>query len=218
MTVHDSKTDFSTESLGVGVGEPLVRNLAEMMEEFEKTHHEGRFGSWYWDGSDCSLNLVPPDFGSYTVKDPFYWIEFGERINGIKDMYFWISHLEGKNKNVYGQDVVEDLLYAFKELMRAYCGSYNVHKWPSEVSGKKVGKAYNKLINYGRVSKKRRFEVLERDSFTCQLCGAKAPDATLHVDHKHPRSKGGSNQMSNLWTLCSTCNIGKSDRIVPGIL
>lgn len=33
------------------------------------------------------------------------------------------------------------------------------------------------------ISKKLRFEVLKRDSFTCQYCGASAPTIILHIDH-----------------------------------
>ena len=34
------------------------------------------------------------------------------------------------------------------------------------------------------ISKKARFEVFKRDSFTCQYCGRTAPDVVLHLDHK----------------------------------
>jgi len=40
------------------------------------------------------------------------------------------------------------------------------------------------------VPKSVRFEVFKRDSFTCKYCGAKAPEAVLHVDHN--AKKGGS--------------------------
>ena len=36
-----------------------------------------------------------------------------------------------------------------------------------------------------------RFEVFKRDSFTCQYCGVKAPDAVLQVDHIKPVAAGG---------------------------
>lgn len=62
------------------------------------------------------------------------------------------------------------------------------------------------------ISKKLRFEVFKRDSFTCQYCGSKAPDVILNVDHIHPVSKGGSADILNLITSCFSCNMGKKDR------
>lgn len=62
-----------------------------------------------------------------------------------------------------------------------------------------------------------RFEVLARDRFTCRFCGAsptKDPAVTLHIDHIIPWSKGGETTLNNLQTLCSKCNLGKSDIIV----
>lgn len=63
-----------------------------------------------------------------------------------------------------------------------------------------------------RMSKKLRFEVLKRDKFTCRYCGAKAPDAVLHVDHIKPWSDGGTSNMMNLVTACADCNLGKKAR------
>lgn len=64
----------------------------------------------------------------------------------------------------------------------------------------------------GPLSKADRFRILARDRFTCRYCGVKATGgATLHVDHVKPRSKGGTNDPSNLVTACSDCNLGKSD-------
>lgn len=58
---------------------------------------------------------------------------------------------------------------------------------------------------------RRRFMVMRRDGFACQLCGAKATNgAKLEIDHKVPRAKGGGDDPDNLWTLCWTCNRGKS--------
>ena len=61
------------------------------------------------------------------------------------------------------------------------------------------------------IGKAARFRILKRDSYRCQMCGKSAQSgATLEVDHKTPRAKGGSNHDSNLWTLCFDCNRGKS--------
>lgn len=59
------------------------------------------------------------------------------------------------------------------------------------------------------LSKRVRFEVFKRDKFTCQYCGAKAPDVVLHVDHIHPVADGGTNDVLNLVTSCAGCNGGK---------
>lgn len=57
-----------------------------------------------------------------------------------------------------------------------------------------------------------RFEVLKRDNYRCQICGRTAQDdnVKLQVDHKLAKSKGGTDTLDNLWTLCFDCNIGKS--------
>lgn len=60
-----------------------------------------------------------------------------------------------------------------------------------------------------KISKKTRFEIFKRDSFTCQYCGNKSPDVVLHIDHIEPVSKGGDNEITNLITSCSGCNLGK---------
>lgn len=62
------------------------------------------------------------------------------------------------------------------------------------------------------ITKKTRFEVFKRDSFTCQYCGQKSPNVLLVIDHIEPVSKGGTNDILNLITSCCDCNSGKSDR------
>ncbi len=62
------------------------------------------------------------------------------------------------------------------------------------------------------IKKSVRFDVLKRDSFKCQYCGATAPDVLLHIDHINPVSKGGTNDITNLITSCQPCNSGKSNK------
>lgn len=59
-----------------------------------------------------------------------------------------------------------------------------------------------------------RWRVLQRDRFTCCACGASpalSPGVELHVDHIVPWSAGGETVLGNLQTLCSVCNLGKSN-------
>jgi|TARA_B110000240_G_C13428436_1_gene422613 ATP adenylyltransferase len=57
-----------------------------------------------------------------------------------------------------------------------------------------------------------RFRVLERAKNRCELCGVSSSDTQIDADHIVPRSKGGSNDISNLQALCRTCNAQKSNR------
>ena len=60
------------------------------------------------------------------------------------------------------------------------------------------------------ISKRLRFEILRRDDHTCQYCGEKAPDVTLHVDHVIPVTLGGGDKPENLVAACKDCNLGKT--------
>lgn len=64
------------------------------------------------------------------------------------------------------------------------------------------------------ISKKTRFAIFNRDSFSCRYCGKSAPNVVLEIDHLHPVSKGGSNDQENLITACFDCNRGKSTTII----
>jgi hypothetical protein len=79
-----------------------------------------------------------------------------------------------------------------------------------------VPDAQNKRKKSNRVGigPKLRHEIFLRDNFTCQQCGASPRNkqtTIIEVDHVMPVSKGGTNDKSNLQTLCDVCNSGKSN-------
>jgi hypothetical protein len=59
------------------------------------------------------------------------------------------------------------------------------------------------------VSKKKRFNIFKRDSFSCRYCGRVPPQVVLEVDHIVPINEGGGNEEENLITACFECNRGK---------
>lgn len=60
----------------------------------------------------------------------------------------------------------------------------------------------------------RRYDLLQRDGFRCQLCGRSAQSgAVLEIDHRIARALGGTDDDSNLWALCWECNRGKSNKV-----
>lgn len=67
------------------------------------------------------------------------------------------------------------------------------------------------------ISKETRAFVLDRNGFTCQMCGAVAGEphpydptrkTRLHIGHIIDKSKGGIDEHSNLRAICSICNEG----------
>lgn len=67
------------------------------------------------------------------------------------------------------------------------------------------------------ISKETRALVLDRNGFTCQMCGAVAGEphpydpgrkARLHIGHIIDKSMGGADDASNLRAICSVCNEG----------
>lgn len=78
------------------------------------------------------------------------------------------------------------------------------------LSGPATGNVKRKTTQpSGTIPASLRFEVLRRDSFTCQYCGRKAPLVVLHADHVVPRIAGGPTTLENLVAACAECNLGK---------
>lgn len=62
---------------------------------------------------------------------------------------------------------------------------------------------------YNYIPSKLRWDVYERDNFTCQVCGSRR---YLSIDHIYPKSKGGKTTMENCQTLCQHCNSKKGTK------
>jgi hypothetical protein len=58
--------------------------------------------------------------------------------------------------------------------------------------------------------------LLEKWNRTCAYCGA--TDTPLEVEHIVPKSKGGSNRVSNLTIACVPCNQAKSNQAIEEFL
>lgn len=86
-------------------------------------------------------------------------------------------------------------------------GQYILSEAPPEPSPVKFARG---------ISAKLRAEVLDRNGFTCQMCGLSPGDidpstnrkVRLHLGHIKDKNIGGKDELSNLRALCSTCNQG----------
>jgi len=92
-------------------------------------------------------------------------------------------------------------------------GEYRLVTWPPSKPPPQFSR---------NISAKTRAEVLERNGYTCKMCGIAAGDpddrtgrpARLHIGHIKDKSQGGDDSLDNLRALCSICNQGAKN-IVP---
>lgn len=140
---------------------------------------------------------------------------------------------KAKKKNYYGDspegDFVDDS-FMYGSLIHAFEENHRFSEWreierhivmlhaceEAIKAGKAVFQDWKNRKKSRYVSQRQRFEIMIRDSHACQLCGQDRRDGVkLEIDHKIPVSKGGTNTLENLWTLCFNCNRGKSDSYTP---
>ena len=72
-----------------------------------------------------------------------------------------------------------------------------------------------RVLNIVKRSKRRgisfsKKNILRRDNFTCQYCGA--INNSLTVDHVLPKSRGGKSNWINVVVACKPCNLKKGDQ------
>jgi hypothetical protein len=133
------------------------------------------------------------------APDP-YEIPWNE-CNTTEKLLQWVYHITGK------QWVDSAHITELMEICSARFDKIKLHNTKRE-------KKTNSINKRNPLSPKLRFTILQRDQFRCVYCGNKAPDVVLHIDHIHPKSKGGEDVIENLVTSCLDCNIGKRTRLL----
>ncbi len=151
-------------------------------------------GAFSWEKTDFnSWNEIE----EYTRKNNYKEITEG-LINNKNDRVWKID--EGANIVVfrirdYQEDEINKLL---SDGRKAYVDSI---------------KKQNKKNNRTPLTKSIRHEVFKKDNYKCVECGITKKETSLHVDHIIPVSRGGTDELSNLQTLCKVCNLSKANRI-----
>ncbi|MCX5832487.1 MAG: HNH endonuclease [Deltaproteobacteria bacterium] len=115
-------------------------------------------------------------------------VQYSRRLRELREQEGWpiFSHLDSTNLKP---------------------GQYQLQEQPPE--------RYNVSFSTS-ISARLRAAVLDRNGFTCQMCGLTPGDVDpstgrkvrLHIGHIVDRSHGGKDELSNLRALCSNCNQG----------
>ena len=192
----------------------------EKLEYFDKTFYKKFVSTDDWRylenlpaGHDYfDLHLFINQLQAYSEENnnpPVVAFEMNIRPMKLQETPF-IQSYEDSNILKHMEDIVEWL----HRIKRMYWTEYKSYGFVCDATFIcKVGKHKSKRKRT-RIPRGMRHEVFKRDGYRCVECGASKDDgATLHVDHKIPVSKGGTDELDNLQTLCSDCNLNKSDVI-----
>ena len=192
----------------------------------------------YNDSGKYSASAVADRFGTWLKALTIAGLQKTRNIGITEDEYF--RNLENvwrtlgrqpsgpdmrKPLSLYSVDAYVDRFGTWRKALEAFVNYINqepVTASSDESQTSDVTTAVSQTSQPSQVSKKSarniswrlRFLVMRRDGFRCRNCGrspANEPGVVLHVDHKNAWSKGGPTDYENLQTLCSVCNIGKSD-------
>lgn len=126
------------------------------------------------------------------------------RKNSIKSDRFSPTMISKFHSHVKEIEYIKSILPITTMVLET--GQFDTHlmKNPSLANPKVKHWGYQKGTNYGFENTKAM--VLNRDDYTCQHCKGKRKDSKLEVHHIIFRSQGGSDEESNLITLCHTCH------------
>lgn len=129
---------------------------------------------------------------------------FINRKNSIKKDRFSPTMISKLHSHIKEIEFIKSILPITKIVLET--GQFDAHlmKNPILTNPKVKHWGYQKGKNYGFENTKAM--VLNRDSYTCQCCKGKHRDSKLEVHHIVFRSQGGSDEESNLITLCHTCH------------
>ena len=126
------------------------------------------------------------------------------RKNSIKTGRFSPTMVSKIHSHIKEIEYIKSILPITKLVLEM--GQFDTHlmKNPNLANPKVKHWGYQKGVNYGFENTKAM--VLNRDNYTCQYCKGKHKDSKLEVHHIVFRSQGGSDEESNLITLCHTCH------------
>lgn len=141
---------------------------------------------------------------------------FLNRKNSIKSDRFNPTMISKFHSHVKEIEYIKSILPITEMVFET--GQFDMHlmKNPGLANPKVRHWGYQKGTNYGFENTKAM--ILNRDNYTCQCCKGKHKDSKLEVHHIVFRSQGGSDEESNLITLCHTCHKNlHSGKIKPNL-
>ena len=216
--VPDDELIADIKRVSSELGKSTVTRLEQDQHgRFGPTTFLRRFGSWANACAKAGLDMSQtlPN----TPKEKLFenleklWIALGRQ-----PLYTEVTKHPEKGKPIseFSVGTYEKRFGGWRKALQAFVSYINDAEDSSPESSDLVvgGIEPPKLSKSRHINWRLRFIVMRRDNFKCKVCGrtpASDPSVRLDVDHIKAFSKGGPTVLENLQTLCTKCNVGKSD-------
>lgn len=134
----------------------------------------------------------------------------------IGRFYRWLKKQKDRDDPIgdLANDALSDKFFPTETDSLEVIKTHLIVKRPCDEAIQALDEAFDEFKKKNRnrpgISLKDRFEIFKADDYKCRICGASAKEdgVKLEIDHKIPIAKGGTDDKSNLWTLCFNCNRG----------
>ncbi len=208
--VPDEELIFDLKRVSILINKDTVTiDEYNLNGKYHATTLTRRFGSWFVCLKKADLKMSRSQIG---IPDETLFEEI-ERV--------WIilgkqpTYVQMNNLSVYSVSTYANRFGGWRKALEAFVDYINSENVSNE--SYIIDNAINNSTKHKTkrdINLRTRFLVMKRDNFKCCMCG-RSPATTvgleLHMDHIVPWSKGGETVIDNLQTLCSDCNLGKSN-------
>jgi ATP adenylyltransferase len=161
-------------------------------------------------GGDASVTEIAKSLLGYDISQVEYYEQITKNMvgkvlttnNGITEKIKYGKKVTGfriPNAKELSEAEIEDLISLCTDKIEDYIGKRGDVIWT------------HRKKSSGYIPGTLRYEILKRAKYRCELCGISAEQKALEIDHIIPRNKGGTDDKSNLQSLCYSCNATKRD-------
>lgn len=189
----------------------VTRDEQDEKGKFHSTTFIRRFGSWFGalEKAELEMTRTPMNLPEEDLFENLeeIWIKLGRQPRYAEIQKPFSKYSVGTYENRFG---------TWRKALEAFVSFVNNEERASSeeaIKNVQVEPSTRHKTRRG-INWRLRFIVMRRDNFKCKKCGrspATDPTIILHVDHIKAWTNGGETFLENLQTLCSKCNIGKSD-------
>jgi len=182
-------------------------NYDKIGGKFHSRTYFKRFGTWSNACEKAGLKMTRPP-QNLPSEELFHNLEEVWTRLGRQPHYQELS----KHLSKYSVKMYSNRFGSWRKALEAFVAYMNDNE--NVLSNATISGPTTKPTSARNINWRLRFIVMRRDHFKCKACGttpATDPSITLDVDHITAWSKGGNTVLENLQTLCTKCNIGKSD-------